>query len=239
MIRARRPPALFEALYPHAEAATRSRTLTVPSRVTGMGELLELEIGRLADPDHVSLWVFDRPRPRLGFEHVSPDASRRARISRLWIVGGAFYFDARGQFHGRGARTAMRVRKLSGAARAQAARSREGRRYRDTHGGHTPREVVRGTADLGQLIPVGWLRAISYQTDKAERAPVDPAPYRHPFEPEARPIVCATSSGRALVVLSDKDLGAVRYEDPRTGATFSASRFGRYTVTPHGIEDIE
>jgi hypothetical protein len=237
--RAARPPALFAALHPHAEAAVRARTIEVPARIAGMGELLELEVGRLADPDHVELWAFDAPRPRLGFEHVAPSA-RGARISRLWVVGGSFYFDARGRFRGKGARGAWRVRRLSTSARRAAARTREGARYRDTHGGHSPREVVRADVDLGQpLVPVGWLRAVSYQTDKAERAPVDPAPYRHPFEPEARPLLCATADGRALVVLSDRDVGAVRYEDPRRGDAYRAARFGRYTVTPHGIEDIE
>jgi len=234
-----RPPALFEAIHPHAEPRVRVGTIEVPSQSTGMGELIELEVGRLADPDHVELWTFASPRPRLGFEHVAPSA-RGARISRLWIVGGAFYFDARGRFHGKGARVTAHVRRLSGRAREAAAHTRTGARYRDTHGGHAPREVVRADVDLGQpLVPVGWLRAISYQTDKAERAPVDPAPYRHPFEPEARPLLCATADGRALVVLSDRDVGAVRYEDPRRGDAHRAARFGRYTVTPHGIEDIE
>jgi len=237
--RTTRPPALFEALYPHAEPRVRVGAIEVPAHSTGMGELLELEVGRLADPDRVELWTFASPRPRLGFEHVAPSA-RGARISRLWIVGGAFYFDARGRFHGKGARSAARVRRLSGRSREAAARTRTGARYRDTHGGHAPREVVRAEVDLGQpLVPVGWLRAISYQTDKAERAPVDPAPYRHPFEPEARPLLCATADGRALVALSDRDVGAVRYEDPRRGDEYRAVRFGRYTVTPHGIEDIE
>ena len=80
---------------------------------------------------------------------------------------------------------------------------------------------------------------MSYHTDKAERAGRDPADYRHPFEPEARPLLAVTADGRTLVALSDTDLGPVVYEDPATGARYATRRFGRYTVTAHGIEDIE
>jgi hypothetical protein len=178
----------------------------------------------------VQLWRFARPLPRLGFEHVSPTAAKGARISRLWVVGGCFHVDARGRFHGGGARPAARVERLS-AARAP----RElARRYAETHGGRTPSERVTGHVALeGGVIPVGWLRAITYHADKAERAAVDPADYRHPFEGEARPLVCVTHDGRGLVMLSDRDTGALHYGAHR------AARFGRYTVTPHGIEDID
>lgn len=219
---------LFSSLHPHATPEARQVRLAVPKALTGMGTLLELELGDLDDPDRVRLWPFGKPAPRLAFEHVSPSAARGARISRLWIGGGAFHVDARGRFHGAGARVAMRVR-----AAGKDAPSREAERYARTHGGHGPRELVTAPLDLRRpLVPAGWLRAISYHTDKAERAERDPADYRHAFEGEARPLVCVTGDGRGLVVLSDRDLGPVRYGD------HDAPRFGRYTVTPHGIEDI-
>jgi hypothetical protein len=223
-------PDLFRALHPGATFTSREARVAVPRAVTGMGALLELELGDLDDPDRVQLWRFARPLPRLGFEHVSPTAAKGARISRLWVVGGSFHVDDRGRFHGGGARPAARVERLS-AVRAP----RElARRYAETHGGRSPSERVTGHVALeGGVIPVGWLRAITYHADKAERAAVDPADYRHPFEGIARPLVCVTADGLGLTVLSDRDVGAVRYGDHR------AARFGRYTVTPHGIEDIE
>lgn len=223
-------PRLFGALHPDALPELRRVTVSTPRTVTGMGALLELELGDLDDPDRVRLWRFAHPLPRLGFEHVSPTAAKGARISRLWVVGGSFHIDARGRFHGGGARPAARVERLS-AARAP----RElARRYAETHGGRRPSERVTGHVALeGGVIPVGWLRAITYHADKAERAAVDPADYRHPFEGEARPLVCVTHDGRGLVMLSDRDTGALHYGAHR------AARFGRYTVTPHGIEDID
>lgn len=232
-----RVPSLFARIHRDAVPRVRRGTIDVPRESTGMGKLLELEVGALADPDRVSLWTFQGTLPRLGFEHVAPSA-RGARISRLWVVGGAYHFRD-GRFHGSGARSEAPIVRLTGAAREKTARSRTGGRYLATHGGHAPREVVRGGIDFGApLVPVGWMRAVSYHADKAERTDVDPADYRHPFEPEARPLLAVTADGRTLVCLSDRDVGAVRYEDPRTGAVFAARRFGRYTVTPHGIEDI-
>jgi hypothetical protein len=223
-------PRLFGALHPDALPELRRVTVATPRTVTGMGTLLELELGDLDDPDRVRLWRFAHPLPRLGFEHVSPSAAKGARISRLWMLGGVFHVDAQGHFHGGGVRPAARVKPLS----SQHAPRETLQRYEATHGGHAPREQVTGALDLEHgMIPVGWLRAISYHTDKAERAAVDPADYRHAFEGIARPLVCVTADGRGLAVLSDRDVGAVRYGDHR------AARFGRYTVTPHGIEDIE
>lgn len=142
-----------------------------------------------------------------------------------------------------GSRSSDQARSVSCAALTHASRrvrapgrgtpSREAERYARAHGGHGLSEFVTAPLDLERpLVPAGWLRAISYHTDKAERAERDPADYRHGFEGEARPLVCVTGDGRGLVVLSDRDLGPVRYGE------HDAPRFGRYTVTPHGIEDI-
>jgi hypothetical protein len=78
-------PRLFGALHPDALPELRRVTVSTPRTVTGMGALLELELGDLDDPDRVRLWRFAHPLPRLGFEHVSSSAARGARI----VVAGA------------------------------------------------------------------------------------------------------------------------------------------------------
>lgn len=226
-------PRAFRALHPDATPMPRGIEVSVPREVTGMGELLDIELGDLDDADHVRIWRFGSPRPRLGFEHVSRDARRGARVSRLWILGGAWRIDDRGRFHGAGARPSARVERVHGAIPGRRAPRELSRRYAETHGGRAPSERVTGDLAIeGGVVPVGWLRAVSYHTDKRERAERDPADYRHAFEGEARPLVCVTADGRGLVVLSDRDTGPLRYGRHR------APRFGRYTVTPHGIEDI-
>jgi hypothetical protein len=76
-------------------------------------------------------------------------------------------------------------------------------------------------------------------TALAERADRDPADYRHPFQEHARPLLCVDEAGTTLIFLSDKDIGAVSYTSPDGRHTFSPRRFGRYTVTPHGVEDLD
>lgn len=228
------PLDLFRALHPRHAPERRTATLRVPASLPGMGVLLGFEVGELADPARVAEWHFEAPLPRLAFEHVSPDADAGRRISRLWVVGGSYHVDARGRFHGGGGKGRMRVSRAVAGADAETAA-----RYRATHGGKAPRELVEASvAPLGPVVPCGWCRAVIYKTDKAENAPVDPASYRHPFAEHARPLLCVDSAGTQLLLLSDRDLGPVGYEDARGARTFEARRFGRYTVTPHGVEDL-
>jgi hypothetical protein len=227
-------PALFHALHPRHTPERRTATLRVPRALPGMGALLGFEVGELADPARVAEWHFDAPMPRLAFEHVSPDASAGRRISRLWVVGGSYHVDARGRFHGGGRRGRMRVARAGAKVHAETAA-----RYRATHGGKAPRELVEASvAPAGAVIPLGWCRAVIYKTDKAENAPVDPASYRHPFAEHARPLLCVDSAGTQILLLSDRDIGPVSYQDARGQHAFEARQFGRYTVTPHGVEDI-
>lgn len=227
------PSPRFRALHPHARPLARAVSLAVPAQLPGMGTLFGLEVGDLADPDHVEEWWFSKPYPRLAFEHVSPDAGASRRVSRLWCVGGAWRIDARGKFHGGGRVSRMKV------TRALSPRGEVASRYRDTHGGREGTEWV--SADVsprGAVVPVKWCRAVIYHADKRERTDRDPADYRHPFAPHARPLLAVDEPGTTLLFLSDRDLGAVHYASPDGAREYRASRFGRYTVTPHGVEDL-
>lgn len=228
-----RNTSMFQAIHPGCTPRPSSVTIAVPQQLTGMGTLLGLEVGELADPNRVEEWCFSGALPRLAFEHVSPDASSTRRVSRLWAVGGAWHIDAKGQFRAGKGRSRATVRRMA-HPRGEAAR-----RYEETHGGLRGTEVVTGDVmPQGAIIPVRWCRAVIYHADKAERADRDPADYRHPFQEHARPLLCVDEAGTSLIFLSDKDLGAVSYASEDGRHTFSARRFGRYTVTPHGVEDI-
>lgn len=228
-----RNPSMFQAIHPGCTPRPSTATITVPEQLTGMGTLLGLEVGELADPNRVEEWYFNSPLPRLAFEHVSPDAAASRRISRLWAVGGAWHIDGKGVFRPGKGRSRATVRK------AAHPRGETARRYQETHGGLRGNEVVTGDVmPQGAIIPVRWCRAVIYHADKAERADRDPADYRHPFQEHARPLLCVDEAGKSLVFLSDTDIGPVSYTSDDGRHTFAIRRFGRYTVTPHGVEDL-
>lgn len=228
-----RNSSIFQSVHPGCTPRPSAVEIAVPRQLTGMGTLLGLEVGDLHDPNHVEEWYFNSPLPRLAFEHVSPDASTSRRISRLWCVGGAWHIGKDGRFHAGRGRSRAVVNKVA-HPRGEAAR-----RYEKTHGGLRGNEVVTGDVmPKGAIIPVRWCRAVIYHADKAERAERDPADYRHPFQEHARPLICVDEAGTTMVFLSDTDIGPVSYSSPDGSQTFSVRRFGRYTVTPHGVEDI-
>lgn len=179
-------------------------SLRAPEAVTGMGPLLTLEIER--EPDgRVEQWHFNKPYPRLAFERLTPTARGR---SQLWILGGDYSLSD-GRFR---AKSRMRARSLN-LAREAARRPRIVDRFRQTHGGRNPTEALLARIEIPKtLVPIGRMYAVVYDADKGDGV----YPYRHPFEPEAQPLVCVDSSGSQLFVVG-----------------------GAYTVTPHGIEDSE
>jgi hypothetical protein len=178
--------------------------LAPPHEVTGMGPLLMLEVEH-GDDERVEQWHFRKPYPRLCFEGVTPTARGR---SQLWILGGAYSL-ASGRFV---AGSAARARALNLAAES-ARRPQIVERFRKTHGGRNPTEAMRATLDIpSEVVPIGPLYAVTYDADKGDGV----YPYRHQFEPEARPMVCTNLAGSQLFLLG-----------------------GAYTVTAHGIEDSE
>lgn len=182
---------------------TRVR-LAVPSEVTGMGPLLTLEV-ELGPDDRVEQWHFRKPYPRLCFEGVTPTAHGQ---SQLWILGGGYSL-ASGRFV---AKASSRLRAVD-LGREVAKRVRVVERYRKTHGGRNPTEALVASITLPeQMVPIGRLYAVVYDADKGDGV----YPYRHPFEPEAQPMVCCNPTGSQLYLVG-----------------------GAYTVTPHGIEDSE
>lgn len=86
--------------------------------------------------------------------------------------------------------------------------------YRRTHGGLDPREAlvcpVRAT---GRKRFVGHCVQMDYRADKRKHGRVQ---YFHPLEPHAQPEVYVNEAGTQLYF-----------------------KGGQYTVTPHGIEDID
>lgn len=198
-------------LYTRLHGAARDRSgrsdtrasLRAPSAVTGMGPLLILEVERAGG--RVEQWHFAKPYPRLCFENVTPTARGR---SQMWILGGGYSL-ASGRFVARAAARARPLDLASTAARLPEIVDR----YRRTHGGRNPVEALRARIEIpAALVPVGRLYAVVYDADKGDGV----YPYRHPFEPDARPLVCVDSTGSQLYLVG-----------------------GAYTVTPHGIEDSE
>lgn len=178
--------------------------LSMPSAVTGMGPLLSLEV-ELGPDDRVEQWHFRKPYPRLCFEAVTPTARGR---SNLWILGGDYSL-ASGHFV---AKSSARLR-TADLERESARLVQIVDRYRKTHGGRNPTEALVASITLpAQMVPVGRLYAVVYDADKGDGI----YPYRHPFEPEAQPMICCNPTGSQLYLVG-----------------------GAYTVTSHGIEDSE
>ena len=195
--------ALYRALHGEAPTGASRASITVPTRLIGMGALSVLEVRRASG--RVEQWHFD-PCPRLAFTRVTADTSGR---SDLWIIGGNYRVDGRG-FHNVGTQRGLDRLDLDRTRRAHPEVT-DG--YQRTHGGMNPREAWRGSLAIGdELVPIGPLYAVTYTTDKNDGT----YPYRHPFEDDAQPLVCVCSTGKQLVLVG-----------------------GRYTVTPHGIEDGE
>ena len=129
--------------------------------------------------------------------------------SSLWILGGSYKVDARGF---RTTRGPSRMRDL-GLAATSATHPDLVDRYQRTHGWQKPVEALRAQLPAAsELVPIGDLYAVTYDADKGDGE----YPYRHPFEVDAQPVVCCDPSGTQLFLVG-----------------------GRYTVTPHGIEDSE
>lgn len=127
--------------------------------------------------------------------------------STLWILGGSY------KISGRGFRLVGKAKRLSSLdlARATKASPEIVDRYARTHGGRDPIEALLASLSVpDELVPIGDLYAVTYDADKGDGT----YPYRHPFALTARPLVCCDPSGTQLFVVG-----------------------GRYTVTPHGIED--
>ena len=122
---------------------------------------------------------------------------------------GGSYSLSKGRFE---ARSSLRMRPLD-VERTSSSRPTLVDRFRRTHGGRNPTQAFLAKLEIpSHLVPAGRLYAVTYDADKGDGV----YPYRHPFEPKAQPMVCVDPSGTQLFV---------------TG--------GRYTVTPHGIEDAE
>ena len=188
---------------PAPAGAGKAVTLRVPTRVTGMGRLVCVEIARNG---HVEQWHFDKPEPRLVFEALTPTARGR---SSLWILGGSYKVDGRG-FRTTSGATRLRDLGLENTSRAH---PEIVDRYQRTHGWERPVEALLASVPIPRdMVPIGDLYAVTYDADKGDGE----YPYRHPFEIDARPVVCCDPTGTQLFLIG-----------------------GHYTVTPHGIEDSE
>ncbi len=88
------------------------------------------------------------------------------------------------------------------------------RDYLRTHGGLKPEEITEcPIRAVGRKRFVGWSLQMDYRADKATHGRVQ---YFHPLEPHAQPEVWVNGAGTQIYF-----------------------RGGQYTVTPHGIEDID
>ena len=195
---------LFRAMHGTGPASRRTEHFSLPETLSGMGLLLALDV---ATPQGLVTWCFRSPFPRLCFTRLAASKHTRAR-SRLWVVGGAFYFDERGIFHGSGCSARPQLQRVK---RSEVADAGTLERYANTHGGQLPRESLRGVMEVpSQVVTAGTLHAVTYETEKGDGYR---GPYRHPFSDRAAPQVCVST--RAIVLVG-----------------------GHYTVTPHGIEDL-
>lgn len=202
-------------------AAAEHYRFSLPEHLTGMGILYALDVELVTgrnEPYMQERWEFLSPFPRLAFEHVSKDASRRSKRSPLWIIGGSYFYSPQ--------RGLVSYAGPSGFVRGHVAdadpTARE--RYERTHGGLAPREHLFGTLRVDQhdtLVRIAKMRGVIYDTDKSaedrarartrgEKLP----PFEHPFESHAQPDILVTGRGDQLIVAG-----------------------GDYTVTAHGIED--
>lgn len=127
--------------------------------------------------------------------------------STLWILGGSYRITPQGFREVRGASGLRRT----DLAKASKTSSKIVEKYERTHGGRAPVEALESSLSVPDVVvPIGHLYAVCYDADKGDGT----YPYRHPFALTAQPLLCCDASGSQLLVVG-----------------------GRYTVTPHGIED--
>lgn len=129
--------------------------------------------------------------------------------ARLYIVGGDYRVAGGKLTNGR----AKHLRDRS-VARVSADHVAVAADFARTHGG-LPATVARAcrVPSPTSLSRVARVKAITYRADKGTHGLVL---YRHEFEGDARPYLAASETGRQLWFQG-----------------------GRYTVTPHGIEDLD
>ena len=182
-----------------------------PRALIGMGRMIDVEV---VMPDGKERrWTFRESESVLAFDIVSDDTSGETR-AKLYILGGNYALkDGRlilGPLRRLRAQRGVHVERIAEQSPSVA------RDYRRTHGDIGSSEVLYATipsAPASSLRNVARMKAITYRTDKATHGPVL---YRHEFERRAQPWLAVDSTGKHLFV-----------------------RGGLYTVTPHGIEDLD